>query len=118
MVESGMDARLIQESFQTPLEVTPKVTRLRRHAMIGRTGGDIGGQVFLDRNPFVQVVVKTQIRHSEAAETENPHEFVFLQPIPLGQGVEWMLRVVHGVVLISWSNAKPIQGGQDALGPG
>ena len=74
---------LFREPLLPPIEIAAHVAGLQGDAAVGGAGGDVGGQVFLDSDGLVQVVVKAQIGHAKAAHAQYAHQFVFLQLISL-----------------------------------
>jgi len=86
---------LLQEILQALLELVTELAGLWGEAVVGRASGNVGWQIFLDGDGFVQIEVKTPIGHAKAAKAQHLLQFVLLQRIASRQGMQRMLRVPH-----------------------
>src|SRR2546427_11503537 len=85
--ERGEGARLVEKAAPAPVEDFRALVGARCDRAVGRARGNVGRQVFLDRDPEVQVLVQREIGEAETANAEHLLDAGLLQRVARGQGV-------------------------------
>ena len=78
-------ARLVDEAVEAPGEECPAPGGRRGDAPSGLAPRRVGGEVLLERDRSVQLVVERQVRDAEAARTEHADDLVLADAVALRQ---------------------------------
>jgi hypothetical protein len=72
VVEAGERLGFLNKALKAPVVVAGAIFRARRRLAVFGARGEIGGEVFLDRDEAGERDFMRQIGHAEAARAEHP----------------------------------------------